>query len=255
MPRLQKPAFSQSRELMMRIAVVSDIHGNLTAFEAVLADLREAAPDLILHGGDLAASGSSPREVVDRIRALGWPGVLGNTDEMLFSPEKLRLFAEQSPRFQPLFPMVEEMAAATRAELGEERLAWLRDLPPVQILEGLGLVHAKPGDLWRAPAPEDTDEELELAYGPIGRPIAVYGHIHRSFVRRTVHMTVANSGSVSLSYDGDPRAAYLVVDESGISVRRVVYDLARELDLLRQSGLPHADWIARTIQSGSIQMP
>ena len=255
MPRLQKPAFSQSRELMMRIAVVSDIHGNLTAFEAVLADLREAAPDLILHGGDLAASGSSPREVVDRIRALGWPGVLGNTDEMLFSPEKLRLFAEQSPRFQPLFPMVEEMAAATRAELGEERLAWLRDLPPVQILEGLGLVHAKPGDLWRAPAPEDTDEELELAYGPLGRPIAVYGHIHRSFVRRTVHMTVANSGSVSLSYDGDPRAAYLVVDESGISVRRVVYDLARELDLLRQSGLPHADWIARTIQSGSIQMP
>ena len=239
----------------MRIAVVSDIHGNLTAFEAVLADLREAAPDLILHGGDLAASGSSPREVVDRIRALGWPGVLGNTDEMLFSPEKLRLFAEQSPRFQPLFPMVEEMAAATRAELGEERLAWLRDLPPVQILEGLGLVHAKPGDLWRAPAPEDTDEELELAYGPLGRPIAVYGHIHRSFVRRTVHMTVANSGSVSLSYDGDPRAAYLVVDESGISVRRVVYDLARELDLLRQSGLPHADWIARTIQSGSIQMP
>jgi predicted phosphodiesterase len=240
---------------MMRIAVVSDIHGNLTAFEAVLEDLRQAAPDLIFHGGDLAASGSSPQEVVDRIRALGWPGVLGNTDEMLFSPEKLRLFAEQSPRFQPLFPVVEEMAAATRAELGEERLAWLRDLPPVQITEGLALVHAKPGDLWRAPAPEDTDEELESAYRPLGRPVAVYGHIHRSFVRRTLQMTVANSGSVSLSYDGDPRAAYLVMDEWGISVRRVAYDVARELDLLRLCGLPHADWIARTIQSGSAQMP
>jgi predicted phosphodiesterase len=239
----------------MRIAVVSDIHGSLTAFEAVLSDLRQAAPDVIFHGGDLAASGSSPREVVDRIRELGWPGVLGNTDEMLFAPDKLKLFAEQSPRFQPLFPVVEEMAAFTRARLGEERLAWLRDLPPVQLVEGLALVHARPGDLWRAPVPEDADEQLESAYMPLGRPIAVYGHIHRSFVRRTLHMTVANSGSVNLSYDGDPRAAYLVVDESRISVRRVAYDIAREVDLLRHCGLPHWDWIARTIQSGQVEMP
>jgi predicted phosphodiesterase len=240
---------------MMRIAVVSDIHGNLTAFEAVLADLRQASPDLIFHGGDLAASGSSPREVVDRIRELGWPGVLGNTDEMLFSPQKLKLFAEQSPRFQPLFPVVDEMAAFTRAELGEERFAWLRDLPPVQLLEGLALVHARPGDLWRAPLPEDTDEELELAYGPLGRPVAVYGHIHRSFVRRTMHRTVANSGSVSLSFDGDSRAAYLLMDDSAVSVRRVAYDVAHELDVLRRCGLPHWDWIARTIQGGAAQMP
>jgi predicted phosphodiesterase len=128
----------------------------------------------------------------------------------------------------------------------------LRDLPPVQLV---ALVHATPGDLWRAPVPEDTDEQLESAYMPLGRPIAVYGHIHRSFVRRTLHMTVANSGGVSLSYDGDPRAAYLVIDESGISVRRVAYDIARELDLLRRCGLPHWDWIARTIQSGSVEMP
>jgi predicted phosphodiesterase len=240
---------------MMRIAVVSDIHGNLTALEAVLADLREAAPDLIFHGGDLAASGSSPREVVDRIRELGWPGVLGNTDEMLFSPQKLKLFAEQSPRFQPLFPVVEEMAAFTRAELGEERLRWLRELPPVQLLEDLALVHARPGDLWRAPVPEDADEDLESAYEPLGRPIVVYGHIHRSFVRRTLHRTVTNSGSVSLSFDGDTRAAYLVMDESGISVRRVAYDIAHEVDLLRGCGLPHWDWIARTLHSGSVEMP
>jgi diadenosine tetraphosphatase ApaH/serine/threonine PP2A family protein phosphatase len=128
-------------------------------------------------------------------------------------------------------------------------------LPPVQTLEGLALVHAGPGDLWRAPAPEARDDELESAYRPLGRPIAIYGHIHRSFVRRTLHMTVANSGSVSLSYDGDPRAAYLVIDESGISVRRVAYDVAHELDLLRHCGLPHADWIGRMIQSGTVQMP
>jgi predicted phosphodiesterase len=98
----------------MRIAIVSDIHGNRTAFEAVLADLQQTAPDLVLHGGDLAASGSSPDEIVDRIRALGWPGVLGNTDEMLFDPESLQNFAQQSPALQPLVGVIEEMAAATR---------------------------------------------------------------------------------------------------------------------------------------------
>jgi protein phosphatase len=63
----------------MRIAIVSDIHGNRTAFEAVLADLRQTSPDLILHGGDLADAGASPVEIVDRIRDLGWQGVVGNT--------------------------------------------------------------------------------------------------------------------------------------------------------------------------------
>jgi predicted phosphodiesterase len=104
----------------MRIAVVSDVHGNRTAFEAVFADLRETSAALILHGGDLADSGSSPGEIVDRIRDLGWPGVVGNTDEMLFRPESLTEFAQQSPKLQPMFAVIEEMAATT-AQLSGKR--------------------------------------------------------------------------------------------------------------------------------------
>ena len=81
----------------MRIAIVPDIYGNRTAFEAVRRDLRETAPDLILHGGDLAGPGSAPAEVIDQILDLGWPGVLGNTDEMLFRPESLTEFASGLP--------------------------------------------------------------------------------------------------------------------------------------------------------------
>src|ERR1700683_2174140 len=126
----------------MRIAIVSDIHGNLTAFEAVLADLRTQSPDLIFHGGDLADAGSSPAEIVDSIREAGWPGVLGNTDEMLVTPNKLEQFAREMPaQTQPIFSAVREMAVATRNSLGEERLAWLRDLPAEQRIENVAVIH------------------------------------------------------------------------------------------------------------------
>src|ERR1700761_8631975 len=110
----------------MRVAIVSDIHGNLTAFDAVLADLQQTSPDLILHGGDLADAGSGSVEIVDRIRELGWQGVAGNTDEMLSMPDKFEEFANQSPGLKLLWNAIREMAAFTREELGEERLAWLR---------------------------------------------------------------------------------------------------------------------------------
>jgi putative phosphoesterase len=184
----------------MRIAIISDIHGNLTALEAVLEDLRQTSPDLILHGGDLADGGASPVEIVNRIRDLGWPGVLGNTDEMLVKPESLKEFARQSPKLQPLFEVIEEMATATREALGPERLAWLASLPLMHRHDRVALMHASPESPWRAPTPEASDGELESVYGPLGSPIAVYGHIHRPFIRFLSRMIVANTGSVGLSY-------------------------------------------------------
>src|SRR5260370_20736793 len=150
----------------MRIAIVSDIHGNRTAFEAVLADLRQTAPDLILHGGDLSHGGASPAEIVDHIRNLGWEGVVGNTDEMLFSPESLTEFAKQSPKLQPLFAAIEEMAAATRAALGEERIAWLRCLPRIPIHAPIALVHATPASVSLPPSPQATEPQLDWPHRP-----------------------------------------------------------------------------------------
>jgi putative phosphoesterase len=240
----------------LRIAIVSDIHGNLTAFEAVLADLREVSPDLVLHGGDLADGGSRPAEIVDCIRALGWDGVVGNTDELLFDPESVTEFASQSPeKLRPLFAAIEERAAATREQLGEERLDWLRTLPRSQLLDEVALVHASPESLWRAPAPEANDAELEPAYAQLDRPIAVYGHIHRSYIRRFAGLIVANSGSVSLSNDGDCRAAYLLIDETGPSIRRVAYDVEAEVKALKDCGVPHADWIAEMLRTARVAMP
>src|ERR1051326_7185230 len=231
------------------------MHGNGTAFEAVVADLRLTSPDLVLHGGDLADSGSSPMEIVDRIRDLGWQGVVGNRDEGLFRPDSMREFAKESPKLESLFAAIEEMAVWTREALGEERLAWLRGMPRKIIRDEAALVHASPESLWRAPAHTAGDAELEAVYAPLGRPVAIYGHIHAPQIRRVGGMIVASSGSVGLPYDGDRRAAYLLVDESGPAIQRVEYDMDRELKALRSCGLPHAVWVARMLESGSPQMP
>jgi predicted phosphodiesterase len=239
----------------MRIAIVSDIHGNLTAFEAVLADLRQTSPDLVFHGGDLADAGSSPVEIVDQVRALGWQGVRGNTDEMLATPDTFKEFASQRPHLQTIFTVVEAMATVTRARLGEERLEWLRGLPLVQFHGPLALVHASPESPWKSPLRDTSDAELESVYKPLGQPIAVYGHIHQPYIRNISGMIVANSGSVSLSYDGDRRASYLLLDDGKPEIRRVEYDVEKEIQALATCGRPHADWVAKVLRSAGPQMP
>ena len=239
----------------MRIAIVSDIHGNRSAFEAVLADLRLTSPDLVLHGGDLPHGGSSPAEIVDQIRGLGWQGVLGNTDEMLFKPESLEEFASHSSAPPSVWAAIREVAGATCEALGAERIAWLRSLPLVQTHGPMALVHASLESTWRSPGHTASDAELVSVYSPLGRPTVVYGHIHRPYVRIVSGMTVANSGSVGLSYDGDARAAYLLLDDSKPEIRRVEYDVAKEIRALSASGLPHAGWLARMLESAGPLMP
>lgn len=235
----------------MRVAIVSDIHGNRRAFQAVLADLRQVAPDLVLHGGDLAAGGTSPAEIVDQVRSLGWPGVRGNVDEMLWAPERLSEYAATNPKFAPILAMVAETIPPTLASIGEERLRWLEKLPYLYSQESLSLVHARPHDCWRAPSSNASDSELLETYASLHARIVVYGHIHCPYVRRLDTMTVANTGSVSQSYDGDRRASYLVIeDHDNLTIRRVEYDVESEAKDLLASGLPHAKWFAKMLLAG-----
>jgi putative phosphoesterase len=239
----------------MRVAIVSDIHGNRRAFQAVLADLRSIAPDLIVHGGDLAAGGAHPADIVDQIRALEWPGVRGNTDEMLWAPERLAEFSAANPKIAPILAMARDTIPPTVASLGAGRLQWLETLPARYSHENFTLVHASPGDLWRAPMPNASDDELRATYSGLDARLVVYGHIHCPYIRRIQGMTVANTGSVSQSYDGDTRASYLVIDEQEPTIRRVEYDVQSEAEELLRSGSPHAEWMARILLAGKYCPP
>ena len=234
----------------MRIAIVSDIHGNLTALDAVIADLRGFAPDMVLHGGDLAHGGARPAEVVDRIRELGSQGICGNTDEMLWAPDSLQNFAAKAPGMAKLFGMIEEMRAWTFEQLGEERIAWLKTMPVVQRRGEVALVHASPKDLWRGPVRNAAEAELKETFGELNARVVVYGHIHQPYVREMGEWTVTNTGSVSLSYDGDARASYAVVDGTKVEIRRVEYEVEREVEAARTARLPHGKWVATNLRAG-----
>jgi putative phosphoesterase len=235
----------------MRLAVVSDVHGNLTALDAVIADIARRGVDRVVHGGDLALVGAQPAEVIDRVRELGWAGIVGNTDELLWRPEERGVQERNAPRLRGLLGLLfGEYAPATVELLGDDRMAWLRQLPHEHREGDIALIHASPGDLWRAPPPDADDADLGRTYGSCDAEIVVYGHIHRPYVRTLHRFTVANSGSVGSPFDDDPRASYLLVDSGTVQIVRVDYDIEREVDLLSRSRYPDAARIAETRRRG-----
>lgn len=240
----------------MRIAIISDVHGNLTALEAVIADLRQQRPDIVFHGGDLATGGCNPAEVIDLIADAGWAGVMGNTDEMLWDDSGLRAMEASSPKLKPLLATLEQFAGATRQMIGDRRLNWLRELPAELRHESLVLMHASPGNVWRAPMDTADDQAFIDAYSGLKADMVVYCHIHRPFVRKVDEMTICNCGSVGSPYDGDPRASYLLIDDGNPTIRRVEYDVEKEVGRLLASDHPLKEWIAQIRRSGSyVELP
>lgn len=234
----------------MKLAIVSDVHGNLAALEAVIQDLSNVKPDLVVHGGDVATNGPHPAECVDRIRELGWPGIAGNVDLALWwLPETLP---------ENMIRTFRVMAPVTETMLGAERVAWLRTLP-LEWRDGdrVALVHAVPGDTWKGVLPDASDAVLKEIYGPLGAQLAVYCHIHRPYVRKLDDFTVANSGSVGLPWDGDTRSSYLLIEDGEPSIRRVVYDVERHIADVERSGYPTSRWLieqARSAKGGFPQL-
>lgn len=230
----------------MRVAVVSDVHGNLTALEAVLADLAEVRPDLVVQGGDVALGGPHPAEVVDRIRDLGWPSVLGNTDVVLAGEDAI---PEASRTF--LGPT----AARCSELLGPERVGWLTSRPLEWRDDAFSLTHSVRDDCWTIVPHDAADDVLRELYGAPGVAVAAYGHIHHPYVRRVGELTVVNAGSVSLSLDGDPRAAYAVIEEGHVEHRRVAYDVERAVADLLAMDHPHAPAYAAWLRTGAWGTP
>lgn len=197
------------------LALLYDVHGNLPALEAVLEDAVEHGADRWLLGGDVAAFGAWPAEVVARLRELeGAQWIRGNTERWLGDASEL-------PGDAPTLPALQ----AARVALGPDVVTELVGLPErLTLLEG-HFCHASPLNDMESFGREPGEGEERLIDGVQAQRI-VFGHTHVQFTRPgPADVELVNPGSVGIPLDGDHRAAYaLLAGEGGIELRRVAYD-------------------------------
>ena len=241
----------------MRIALISDIHGNLIALDAVLADIARHGVDRIVCLGDLAMSGPRPREVVARIRALGWSVVKGNCDDLVVA-----MRATGQPHDAAIARWAVEIDYWSATRLSSSDLAYLQALPPtvdVPLGDGATLlcVHGSPSSYTDRILPDTPDEQLDALLLPLppGIHAIAAGHTHIPLARRYRGVTIVNPGSVGLPlardqatgaiYNPVSLAEYALVDwrDDALDVvqRCVVVDTDAVCRDAAVSGMPHPE--------------
>jgi len=243
--------------MAMRIALLSDIHGNAAALDAALVDVRRASPDLIAVCGDLALNGPRPGEAIDAVRALEADGALvvqGNTDIAVADLD----FTAAFPWFDEVPRTHVDAAEWTHDALTDEQLDYLRRLPAerrVRVGDSLVLIcHASPGSQ-TAGLGSDVDETVivERVTRTDARTVCC-GHTHVADVRDLGWKWIVNPGSCGYAFDGDAGASWaiLTVDGEAISVelRRTTYDTQPVSDELTSRGLVGDIYRAATIRTG-----
>ena len=249
---------------MTRLAVLSDIHGNLLALEAVLADIQaqaQNAPDAYWVLGDLVAFCPWPAESLARLRALPNVAFLqGNTDRYLVtgrrptmpvrSPEDWERMPESLSRRDANFRWTVEHLSYADYE-------FLRDLPPRLEMEVPGYgrivaVHATPADDETNLYPDTLDDEIRPHLAGLDARLLLYGHTHRPVDRTVDSVRLVNAGSVGLPLDGDPRSAYGLLDFEGgrcaVTIRRVEYDPEAVIAELERVEHPGRAWVGRILR-------
>jgi predicted phosphodiesterase len=245
---------------MTRIAVLSDVHGNAVAFEAVRRDLRSARPDAVLVAGDLVMNGPDPSATVDALRELESEGALivqGNTDIAVADFD----YAAAFPQFSDGVPDTMRAAAEWAHDiLGDERLDWLRRLPAERRLwveDTLVLVtHASPGSQTAGFDPAlDASVVLERLSRTDARVICC-GHTHQPEVREFGWKVIVNDGSAGYVFDGDPTASWALVEIEGEEVRpeirRTEFDVLAVANAISARGLPGDVYRAATVRTGKL---
>jgi putative phosphoesterase len=220
---------------MTRIAAVYDIHGNSAALEAVLEAAETEGFDGLLCGGDIAMLGPEPAACVDRLRSYGdrLVAIRGNTDRWVASD-------------QP-----DEVLEWTRAALGPERTEWLGGLPATVVMEqqDMLVVHATPGSDETVIAPDSPEDEVVTELAGVVQHTVLYGHIHIQYRRQVGSIELVNPGSVGLPFDGDPRAAWAMVEDGAVAFRRTDYEVRATIAAVNAKALPRGDWIGEALRT------
>jgi predicted phosphodiesterase len=246
----------------MRYALISDIHANLPALEAVLADVaQQPGYPVTYHLGDLVGYAPWPNETVALIRHSGIAGVAGNYDSTVATDYKHCGCRYEDPHQEALS---HESYAWTRTHVSATTKWFLGGLPFRLDLLPLGghrtgprvvLVHGTPTLntlYWTEDRPDDFCLKMAAQAGLKSRDVICFGHTHKAWHREIQGMHFVNTGSVGRPKDGDWRAGYVMLDVGdgpvGMELRRVTYDLERAVQGIRASELP--DEFAEHLRTG-----
>jgi len=240
-----------------RIALISDVHANLVALEAILDDLDSLDGVQIVCLGDIAASGPQPREVVERFRSLDCKMIMGNMDEWLLEPESYQGNDE-------FYRIVTDINLWCAAQLHGEDFSYLGAFYqnaeiPLGISNKLLCYHGSPRsntDFFTSSTP---DEDLDVFLSGHQALVMVGGHSHVQMLRRYRSSLLINPGSVGLAFECSqssernvPWAEYAVLGWDGnriaVEFRRVPYDVGMLKNAAFNSGMPHVEWFVEKWQ-------
>lgn len=222
---------------MIRIAVLADIHGNIPALEAVIADISKQAVDEVLVGGDLVGRGPQGSAVTRRVRELGWPSIRGNHEDYVLTFRRGEVPSD--------WLEADEWAASRwmAEELSEEDAEYLDSLPlslTSHLQPELRLVHGSPSGPNDGIGPWTTDSQMESHASSVRESLLVCAHTHRPLDRTFSTGRIVNVGSVGLPFNGDRRAQYAIFefakDRIDVRFRRVAYDLSAILKIYESTG-------------------
>jgi predicted phosphodiesterase len=232
----------------VRIALISDMHGNAVAFRAALADLEGREPGLIVSLGDVAQGGPQPRECVELLQEIGCPCVYGNSDHFLVELD----FGNEEVTEQQL-----ATAHWSREQLGEEGLAFLRSFEPTVPAGPLLCCHATPSSNEDVILPQTPQEEVEAALAGVSARAVATGHVHLQWLRRVGEKLWFSVGSVGLVWEHrepleevpfHPVSEYAFVDSESLAVefRRIPFDVEELIADARAKDFPDVErWAAQ----------
>jgi putative phosphoesterase len=240
----------------MKLAILSDIHGNLTALEAVLNDVANESVDKVICLGDIAYKGPEPGECVSEIRRLGIPCVYGNTDLYLLGAADVKNLQSHEPSY---FPSQDELPYLNwhLERMSNLDIEYLSKLPFEYRFEidnqSFLFVHGTPKDCYSAIQPHDSIQYVESSIANIRADWLIMGHIHKQFIFRSANTVLVNTGAVGFSLDGDSRAAYVTIDTSRdkVTLHRVNYDIEKAVQCAKKRNFCFSpEWYGEALRKG-----
>lgn len=239
----------------MRMAFISDIHGNAIALEAVLQDIHKKKLDKIYVLGDICYRGPEPKRSLELVRSLNTEVIKGNADEWVVRGVQE---GEVAPKALDLMNTEREW---TVGQLEQTDITYLKNLPTQLNWKWNGIeiacFHATPPSLFPVVPPNASDKELEKQFfQAVDAQVYIYAHIHKPYIRYLNGKVVMNIGSVGLPFDGLAKASYGIVEikdgSVSTSIERVRFNTEKVIELYREVHYPNAEMMIDVIRNARL---